>query len=90
MFLVNPMLAMKYHLPAPNGPEYKHNIQNVLPVSEACSNSTTVVDTKTRAVYSVGLNTVGSPGTCPNHGNTKVVDCSNCHEVLLVENDANY
>ena len=43
-----------------------------------------------RAVYSVGLKTVGSPGTYPEHGNTKVVDCSNCDEVLLVENDANY
>ena len=25
-----------------------------------------------------------------NHGNTKVADCTNCHEELLINNDANY
>ena len=64
-------LTIKYHLPAPNCPEYEHNIESVLLVSGSSASSriqpTTIVlvATCTRAVCSVGLRSVGGPGACP-------------------------
>ena len=51
-----------------------------LPVEKTTLDS---VATCLRAVRSVGLRMIGSPGACPDQSNEKnEADCSNCHKVL--------